>query len=53
VEEGDNIRRGQVLARFGNSGNTTAPHLLKNPQPREEELPLSQSVETFPTPRGH
>jgi murein DD-endopeptidase MepM/ murein hydrolase activator NlpD len=27
VEEGDNARRGQVLARLGNSGNTTAPHL--------------------------
>jgi murein DD-endopeptidase MepM/ murein hydrolase activator NlpD len=90
VEEGDHVRRGQVLARLGNSGNTTAPHLhfhlmdgplplaadhnlpyvfdsfryqgfigddftphlLKNSQPREEELPLSQSVETFPAPRG-
>lgn len=89
VEEGANVRRGQVLARFGNSGNTTAPHLhfhvmdaplplgaehnlpyvfdsfryqgfigddltphlLKNSQPREDELPLSQSVETFPAPR--
>ena len=27
VEEGDNVRRGQVFARLGNSGNTTAPHL--------------------------
>jgi murein DD-endopeptidase MepM/ murein hydrolase activator NlpD len=92
VEEGDNVRRGHVLARLGNSGNTTAPnlhfhvmdaplplgadhnlpyvfdsfryqgfigddltpHLVKNPQPREEELPLSQTVETFPAaPRGH
>jgi murein DD-endopeptidase MepM/ murein hydrolase activator NlpD len=89
VKEGDNVRRGQVLARLGNSGNTTAPHLhfhvmdaplplgaennlpyvfdsfrfqgfigddltphlLDNPQPREEELPLSQSVEAFPAPR--
>lgn len=89
VEEGDRVSRGQVLARLGNSGNTTAPHLhfhvmdaplplgaennlpyvfdsfryqgfigddltphlLKNPQPREDELPLSQSVETFPAPR--
>jgi hypothetical protein len=89
VEEGDRVRRGQVLARLGNSGNTTAPHLhfhvmdaplplgaennlpyvfdsfryqgfigddltphlLKNPQHREDELPLSQSVETFPAPR--
>jgi murein DD-endopeptidase MepM/ murein hydrolase activator NlpD len=89
VKEGDNVRRGQVLARLGNSGNTTAPHLhfhvmdaplplaaennlpyvfdsfryqgfigddltphlLDNPQPREEELPLSQSVEAFPASR--
>ena len=86
VEEDDRVRRGQVLARLGNSGNTSAPHLhfhvmdaplplgadhnlpyvfdsfryqgyisddltphlLKNPQPREDELPLSQSVEAFP-----
>jgi murein DD-endopeptidase MepM/ murein hydrolase activator NlpD len=89
VEEGDRVGRGQVLARLGNSGNTSAPHLhfhvmdaplplaaennlpyvidsfhyqgfigddltphlLDNPQPREDELPLSQSVEAFPTPR--
>jgi hypothetical protein len=89
VEEGDRISRGQVLARLGNSGNTTAPHLhfhvmdaplplgaennlpyvidsfcyqgfigndltphlLENPQPREEELPLYASVVTFSAPR--
>jgi hypothetical protein len=89
VQEGDQVRRGQVLARLGNSGNTTAPHLhfhvmdaplplgaennlpyvidsfvyqgfigddltphlLEIPQPREDELPLSQSVEAFPAPR--
>ena len=88
VEEGDRVRRGEVLGRLGNSGNTSAPHLhfhvmdaplplganhnlpyviesfryqgffgedltphlLDNPQPREEELPLSQSVEAFPAP---
>jgi hypothetical protein len=88
VEEGDRVRRGQVLGRLGNSGNTTAPHLhfhvmdaplplgaennlpyvidsfryqgfigddltphlLENPQHREDELPLSQSVEAFPAP---
>jgi hypothetical protein len=88
VQEGDRVRRGQVLARLGNSGNTTAPHLhfhvmdaplplgadhnlpyvidsfryqgyfeddgtphlLENPQHREDELPLSQSVEAFPAP---
>jgi murein DD-endopeptidase MepM/ murein hydrolase activator NlpD len=27
VEEGDRVTRGQELARLGNSGNTTAPHL--------------------------
>ena len=27
VEAGERVRRGQVLARAGNSGNTTAPHL--------------------------
>ena len=85
VEEGDHVRRGQVLGRLGNSGNTDAPHLhfhvmdapsalgadhnlpyvfdsfryqgyfeddgtphlLKNPQPREDELPLNQSVVKF------
>lgn len=89
VKEGDRVRRGQVLARLGNSGNTTAPHLhfhvmdaplplgaehnvpyvfdsfryqgyigddltphlLENPQPREEELPLYPTVVTFPAPR--
>jgi murein DD-endopeptidase MepM/ murein hydrolase activator NlpD len=89
VEEGDRVGRGEVLARLGNSGNTTAPHLhfhvmdaplplgaennlpyvidsfryqgyigddltphlLENPQLREEELPLSQTVEAFPAPR--
>jgi murein DD-endopeptidase MepM/ murein hydrolase activator NlpD len=88
VKEGERVRRGQVLARLGNSGNTSAPHLhfhlmdaplplgadnnlpyvfdsfrfqgffddnltphlLDNPQSREDELPLSQSVEAFPAP---
>jgi hypothetical protein len=27
VKEGDQVRRGQVLALLGNSGNTSAPHL--------------------------
>jgi hypothetical protein len=27
VRVGDRVKRGQVLARLGNSGNTTAPHL--------------------------
>lgn len=27
VAEGDRVRRGEVLARLGNSGNTSAPHL--------------------------
>jgi hypothetical protein len=87
VQEGDHVRRGQVLARLGNSGNTTAPHLhfhvmdaplplgaehnlpyvfdsfryqgfigddltphlLDNPQARKAEMPLSQTVEAFPT----
>jgi Peptidase family M23 len=85
VEEGEQVGRGQVLGRLGNSGNTNAPHLhfhvmdgptplgadhnlpyvfdsfryqgyigddltphlLKNPQPREDELPLNQSVVAF------
>jgi murein DD-endopeptidase MepM/ murein hydrolase activator NlpD len=89
VKEGERVRRGQVLARLGNSGNTgfphlhfhvmdaplplgadhnlpyvidsflyqgfigddLTPHLLENPQPREKELPLSLSVETFPASR--
>jgi hypothetical protein len=91
VEEGQRVRSGQRLARLGNSGNTTAPHLhfhvmdaplalgadsnlpyvfdsfryqgrieddltpvlLENPDPREDELPLTQSVVTFPAPGGH
>jgi murein DD-endopeptidase MepM/ murein hydrolase activator NlpD len=90
VKEGERVRRGEVLGRLGNSGNTNFPHLhfhvmdaplplgsdhnlpyvidsfgyqgfiaddltpylLENPQHREGELPLSQSVETFPAPRG-
>jgi hypothetical protein len=88
VKEGDRVRSGQVLARLGNSGNTTAPHLhfhvmdaplplgadhnlpyvfdsftyqgrfkddgtpvlLDTPEPREDELPLYQSIVTFPAP---
>jgi murein DD-endopeptidase MepM/ murein hydrolase activator NlpD len=92
VKEGERVRRGQVLGRLGNSGNTNFPHLhfhvmdaplplgaehnlpyvidsfgyqgfigddfkpylLDNPQSREDELPLSQSVEAFPAAsRGH
>jgi hypothetical protein len=85
VGEGEHLRRGQVLGRLGNSGNTSAPHLhfhvmdapsplgadhnlpyvfdsfryqgfigddltphlLDHPQPREDELPLTQSVVDF------
>ena len=92
VEECDHVRSGQRIARLGNSGNTTAPHLhfhvmdaplllgadhnlpyvfdsfvykghledpdgtpilLDTPEPREDELPLYQSLVTFPAPRGH
>ena len=91
VEEGDNVRRGQRIARLGNSGNTTAPHLhfhvmdaplplgadnnlpyvfdsyvlqghyedaltpvlLDKPEARQDELPLNQSLVTFPAPRGN
>jgi hypothetical protein len=91
VKEGDHIRRGRVLGRLGNSGNSGAPHLhfhvmdaptplgadhnlpyvfdsfryqgfvgddltphlLKNPQPREDELPLNQSLVDFGASRGH
>ena len=91
VEEGDNVRRGQRIARLGNSGNTTAPHLhfhimdaplalgadnnlpyvfdsyvlqghyedsvtpvlLDKPEARQDELPLDQSLVTFPAPRGN
>lgn len=27
VREGDTVKRGQVMAQVGNTGNTTAPHL--------------------------
>lgn len=88
VKEGQRVKSGQMIARLGNSGNTSAPHLhiqlqnvptfpfsgdvlpytfdkfeyqgyigldltphlLDNPQPRKKELPLTQSVEAFPTP---
>ena len=91
VEEGEHVRRGQQIARLGNSGNTSAPHLhfhvmdaplllgadhnlpyvidsfryqgyfeddgtphlLKHPQRREDELPLTQSVVDFGAPRGN
>ena len=91
VEEGERVRRGQQIARLGNSGNTSAPHLhfhvmdaptplgadhnlpyvfdsfryqgfigddltphlLKNPQQREDELPLNQSLVDFGAPRGN
>jgi murein DD-endopeptidase MepM/ murein hydrolase activator NlpD len=90
VREGERVRRGEVLGRLGNSGNTNfphlhfhvmdaplplgadhnlpyvidsfryqgfiaddlTPHLLKNHQHRQDELPLSQSVEAFPALRG-
>jgi hypothetical protein len=32
-------------------GDDLTPHLLENPQHREEELPLSQTVEAFPASR--
>jgi murein DD-endopeptidase MepM/ murein hydrolase activator NlpD len=90
VKEGDQVRSGQRIARLGNSGNTSAPHLhfhvmdapvplgadhnlpyvfdsfvyqgyledpdgtpilLDTPEPREDELPLYQSLVTFPAPR--
>jgi Peptidase family M23 len=88
VKEGDYVRSGQRIARLGNSGNTTAPHLhfhvmdaplplgaehnlpyvfdsftyqgrfeddgtpdlLDTPEPREDELPLYNSLVTFPAP---
>jgi Peptidase family M23 len=37
----------------GYIGNDLTPHLLKNPQPREDELPLNQSLVDFGAPRGN
>jgi murein DD-endopeptidase MepM/ murein hydrolase activator NlpD len=34
-------------------GDDLTPHLLKNPQPREDELPLNQSLVDFGAPRGN
>jgi hypothetical protein len=34
-------------------GDDLTPHLLKNPQPREDELPLNQSVVDFGASRGN
>ena len=34
-------------------GDDLTPHLLKNPQPREDELPLNQSLVYFGAPRGN
>jgi murein DD-endopeptidase MepM/ murein hydrolase activator NlpD len=94
VEEGDHVRSGQRIARLGNSGYSSGPHLhfhvmdapvplgadhnlpyvfdsfvyqgrfvdeasgghsilLDTPEPREDELPLANSLVTFPAPRGH
>ena len=93
VEEGDHVRSGQRIARLGNSGYSSGPHLhfhvmdapvplgaehnlpyvfdsfvyqgrfvdeasgghsilLDTPEPREDELPLANSLVTFPAPRG-
>jgi murein DD-endopeptidase MepM/ murein hydrolase activator NlpD len=35
---------------FGDDGT---PNLLKNPQPREDELSLNQSIVDFGSPRGN
>jgi murein DD-endopeptidase MepM/ murein hydrolase activator NlpD len=37
----------------GYIGDDLTPHLLKNPQPREDELPLNQSLVDFGASRGH
>ena len=34
-------------------GDLNTPVLLKNPEPREDELPLDRSVVNFGSPRGH
>ena len=34
-------------------GDLNTPVLLKNPEPREDELPLDRSVVDFGSPRGH
>jgi len=34
-------------------GDLNTPVLLKNPEPREDELPLERSVVDFGSPRGH
>jgi murein DD-endopeptidase MepM/ murein hydrolase activator NlpD len=36
----------------GYIGDDLTPHLLKTPEPREDELPLAQSVVTFGAPGG-
>jgi hypothetical protein len=34
-------------------GDDLTPHLLENPRPREDELPLTQSVVDFGASRGN
>jgi murein DD-endopeptidase MepM/ murein hydrolase activator NlpD len=51
VEEGDQVRHGQMLARPGNSGNTTAPHLhfhvMDAPLPLGADHNLPYVFDTF------
>ncbi len=46
VSEGDRVRVGHLIARCGNSGNTTQPHLHLQVQDQAEIL--SPGTETFP-----
>ncbi len=48
VEEGEQVVRGQPLARCGNSGNTSFPHLHLQAQSEPEFSPSSSSLRTFP-----
>jgi hypothetical protein len=50
VQVGDRVRRGQILARVGNTGNTTAPHLhfhvMSGPSPLASDG-LPYVIDTF------
>jgi murein DD-endopeptidase MepM/ murein hydrolase activator NlpD len=51
VKEGERVRRGQVIARLGNSGNTTAPHLhfhvMDAPLPLGADHNLPYVIDSF------
>lgn len=48
VREGDRVSAGQEVARCGNSGNTSMPHLHLQVQNRPQFSPTDRELRTFP-----